>query len=107
MGAYARIRIGRSRKVVTKYSSVFLLKNGGHKTIKIGLDEKTVGKLRSALAHHQKVIATIFGAILDPSGNIESRRAARSCGSGENPPAGGARCRRSSREASAAGALEA
>jgi hypothetical protein len=32
-----------------------------------------VGKLRSALAHGQKVTATIYGAILDPSGNIESR----------------------------------
>jgi kumamolisin len=73
MGAYTRIKIGRSRKVITKYSSVFLLKNGGHKTIKIGLDKKTVGKLRSALAHGQKVTATIYGAILDPSGNIESR----------------------------------
>jgi kumamolisin len=73
MGAYTRIKIGRSRKVITKSSSVFLLKNGGHKTIKIGLDKKTVGKLRSALSHRQKVTATIFGAILDPSGNIESR----------------------------------
>ncbi len=73
MGAYTRIRIGRSRKVITKYSSVFLLKNGGHKTIKIGLDKKTVGKLRSALAHRQKVTATVYGAILDPSGNVESR----------------------------------
>jgi subtilase family serine protease len=73
MGAYGRIRIGRSRKVITRYSSIFLLKNGGHKTIKIGLDKKTLGKLRSALAHRQKVTATIYGAILDPSGNIESR----------------------------------
>ncbi len=73
MGAYTRIRIGRSPKVITKYSSVFLLKHGGHKTIKIGLDKTTVGKLHGALAHRQKVTATIFGAILDPSGNIESR----------------------------------
>jgi hypothetical protein len=73
MGAYTRIRIGRSPKVITKYSSVFLLKHGGHKTIKIGLDKKTVGTLHGALAHRQKVTATIFGAILDPSGNIESR----------------------------------
>ena len=77
MGAYARIRIGSSRKVITKYSSVFLLKNGGHKTIKIGLDKKTVGKLHTALGHRQKVTATIFGAILDPSGNIESRTRGR------------------------------
>ncbi|HEX3688048.1 MAG TPA: S53 family serine peptidase [Solirubrobacteraceae bacterium] len=72
MGAYARIKIGSSRKVITKYSGISLLKNGGHKTVKIGLDKKTLSKLRGALSHHQKVAATIFGAILDPSGNIES-----------------------------------
>jgi hypothetical protein len=73
MGAFARIRIGRSGKVMTSHSSVFLLKNGGHRTIKIGLDKKTVATLRSALGHRQKVTATIFGAILDPSGNVESQ----------------------------------
>jgi len=73
MGAYARIKVGRSRKVITKFSSVFLLKNGGHKTIRIGLDRKTVGKLESAIHHGQKVVATIFGAILDPSGNVVAR----------------------------------
>lgn len=73
VGAYARITVGHSRKATTRYSGVSLLKKGGHKTVKIGLDKKTVRKLRSALAHHQKVIATIFGAILDPSGNIVSR----------------------------------
>ncbi len=73
MGAYTRIKVGHARKVITKYSNVFLLKNGGHKTIRIGLDKKTVGKLRTALRHHQTVTATIYGAILDPSGNVESR----------------------------------
>jgi hypothetical protein len=73
MEAYSRIKIGRSRKVTTKYSSVFLLKRGGHKTIRIGLDGKTAGKMRSALAHRQKVAATIYGAIVDPSGNVEAR----------------------------------
>jgi subtilase family serine protease len=73
MGAFARIRIGNSRRVTTRNSSVFLLKRSGRRTIKIGLDAKTLGKLRSALAHRQKVTATIFGAILDPSGNIESQ----------------------------------
>jgi hypothetical protein len=73
MGAYARITVGSSKKATTRYSGVALLKNGGHRTVKIGLDKKTVSRLRSALDHHQKVIATIFGAILDPSGNIVSR----------------------------------
>jgi hypothetical protein len=73
MGAFSRITIGRSRKAITRYSSVSLLKNGGHRTVQIGLDKKTVRKLRSALADHRQVVATIFGAILDPSGNIVSR----------------------------------
>ena len=72
MGAYARIRVGHSRKTTTKFSSVYLLNKGGHKTIKIGLDRKTLSGLRSALDHGQKVTATIFGAILDPSGNVEA-----------------------------------
>ncbi len=73
MGAFARIRIGRSRKVMTGNSGVFLLKRAGRRTIKIGLNAKTVTALRSALAHRQKVTATVYGAILDPSGNIESQ----------------------------------
>ena len=73
MGAFARIRIGRSRTVTTRRSGVFLLKRGGHRTIKIGLDAKTVQKVRGALAHRQKVTATVYGAILDPGGNIESQ----------------------------------
>jgi len=41
--------------------------------IKIGLDKKTVRRLRGALAHREKITATIYGAIVDPSGNIVSR----------------------------------
>jgi subtilase family serine protease len=73
MGAFARIRIGRSGKVTTRESSVFLLKKAGHRTIKIGLDKKTAASLHTALAQHRKVTATIFGAILDPSGNVEAQ----------------------------------
>jgi subtilase family serine protease len=73
MRAYTRIKIGRSRKVLTKYSSVFLLRRAGRRTITIGLDRRTASKLRHALARHQKVTATIYGAIVDPSGNVVSR----------------------------------
>jgi kumamolisin len=73
MGAYARIKLGRSRKVLTRYSSVFLLRRSGRRTIRIGLDSKTAGKMHTALVHGQKVIATIYGAIVDPSGNVEAR----------------------------------
>jgi hypothetical protein len=73
MGAFTRIKVGRSRKLITKYSSVYLLKRGGRKTIKIGFDSKTLRKLRSGLTRRQRITATVWGAILDPSGNIESQ----------------------------------
>jgi hypothetical protein len=73
MGAFTRIKVGRSRKLITKYSSVYLLKRGGRKTIKIGFDSNTLRKLRSGLTRRQRITATVWGAILDPSGNIESQ----------------------------------
>jgi kumamolisin len=73
MGAFTRITIGRSGKPITAHSTVYLLKKGGHKTVKIGLDRKTVSKLRSGLARGRRITATVYGAILDPSGNVEAR----------------------------------
>ena len=77
MGAYARLKIGRARSVITRYSGVYLLKRGGHKTIKIGFDAKTVRKLRTGLVSGRRVTATVYGAILDPGGNVESRTRGR------------------------------
>lgn len=77
MGAYARIRIGKAPKVLTQYSNVYLLKRGSSKTIRIGLDKPTLGKLRSALARKQRITATVYGAVVDPSGNIERRSQGR------------------------------
>jgi subtilase family serine protease len=73
MGAYAHIQIGRSRKLITRESTIYLLRNGGRKTIKIPLDSKTLGKLHAALARRERVTAIVYGAILDPSGNIEEQ----------------------------------
>ena len=77
MGAFTRIQIGRSRTRLTQYSDVYLLKKAGRRTIKIGFDRKTLGKLRAALVRGQRVTATIYGAILDPGGNVESRTRGR------------------------------
>ena len=77
MGAYARIRIGKAPKAVTQYSNIYLLKRAASKTIRIGLDKPTLGKLRSALDRKQRIVATVYGAVVDPSGNIERRSAAR------------------------------
>jgi hypothetical protein len=77
MGAYARIRIGKSPKVVTQYSNIYLLKRASSKTIRIGLDKPTLGKLRSGLDRKQRITATVYGAVVDPSGNIERRSQGR------------------------------
>jgi subtilase family serine protease len=71
MGAYASIQLGRSRKRMTEYSSVYLLRQRSHKTIRIALPAAAIRKARTALTHHEKVTATIYGAVVDPSGNIE------------------------------------
>jgi kumamolisin len=77
MGAYARIRIDKAPKVLTQYSDVFLLKRASSKTIRIGLDKPTLRKLRSALARKQRITVTVYGAVVDPSGNIERRSPGR------------------------------
>jgi subtilase family serine protease len=76
-GAYARIRIDKAAKVLTQYSDVYLLKRATSKTIRIGLDKPTLRKLRSALARKQRITATVYGAVVDPSGNIERRSQGR------------------------------
>jgi subtilase family serine protease len=73
LGAYTHIQLGSTKKLITEQSNVYLLRNGGNKTIKIPLDGKTLAKVRSALAHGQKVTAIVYGAILDPSGTIEAQ----------------------------------
>lgn len=73
VGAYASIKLGKARKRITQYSHVYLLKKRGRKTIAVGLNGKTLARLRSALRHHEKVYATVYGAVLDPAGNIERR----------------------------------
>jgi subtilase family serine protease len=73
MGAYAHIHIGRSRKLINQESDIFLLRHARSRTIKINFDKKTLSKLRTAVRRHQRITATVYGAILDPSGNIENR----------------------------------
>jgi hypothetical protein len=77
MGAYATIQLGKSRNRLSQYSGVYLLKKRSHKTIRIALDKKTLATLRAALRGHERLTATIYGAVVDPSGNIERRSAGR------------------------------
>jgi subtilase family serine protease len=73
MGAYARIHIGKSAKALTEYSNVYLLRKRSQKTIRIPLDKPTLRRLRTGLSRKQRITATVYGAVVDPSGNIERR----------------------------------
>jgi len=73
LGAFTHIQLGRSRTLITQESNVYLLRKGGRKTIRIPFDAKTLTKLRTALARGERIIATVYGAILDPSGNVEAQ----------------------------------
>ena len=50
-----------------------LLRHAGRKTIRIPFDKKTLSMLRAALQRGAPVTATIYGAILDPGGNVEAQ----------------------------------
>jgi subtilase family serine protease len=71
VGAYTRIQLARARSRLTQYSNVFVLKRKGRRTVTIAFDNKTLGKLRTALRRRQRITATVYGAVLDPGGNVE------------------------------------
>ncbi len=71
MGAYARFQIGRSPRRITERSGMHVLRRGGHETIRIVLSKATLDTLHRALAHRQRVTATVYGTILDPGGMVE------------------------------------
>jgi kumamolisin len=71
MGAFARIEIGRSPRLITDHSDAYLLKSAVAKTIKIPFAKADLTRLRAALASHDPINATIYGVILDPSGNVD------------------------------------
>jgi kumamolisin len=77
MGAYAKIRVGKAKKSLTQLSHVYLLKKRGSRTIQIAFDRPALRTLAAGLRHHATIVATVYGAVVDPSGNIERRSAGR------------------------------
>jgi subtilase family serine protease len=73
MGAYMHLQVGRSGGLITQQSDDYPLTKAGRRTVKIAFDRKTLTKLRSALAHHERITATVYGTILDPTGIIEAQ----------------------------------
>jgi hypothetical protein len=50
-----------------------VLRGAGARTIAIALSPSDLSRLRSALAARQAVTATVYGVILDPSGDVEAQ----------------------------------
>jgi subtilase family serine protease len=77
IGAYAQIEIGSSTKPLTAYSTAYELVSRRRRTIDIPLGGATRSAIASALIRHERVVATIRGALIDLSGEIERQSGAR------------------------------
>ena len=77
MGAYAKVTIGHSGKPITIYSQPYQLIRRHSRTIRIGLDAAVRSQLHAALTKHERVTATLYGAIIDASGAVERRTAGK------------------------------
>ena len=70
MAAFASVKIGSSKPFEVG-PSFHNQRAKGHKTIAVKFSAKQLRNIRSALAHHRKVEATVYGAQLDNLGDIE------------------------------------
>jgi kumamolisin len=77
MGAYAQIQIGSSGKPLTAYSTAYELTARRSRTIEIPLGTSMRTAITTALTQHQRVVATVHGAIIDLSGEIVRQTAAK------------------------------
>jgi subtilase family serine protease len=68
--SYGAVRVGHARPFDV-FSDVFLLKKKGRKTVELKFSASQQRKLHGGLSHRSTITATVYGAILDPSGNIE------------------------------------
>ncbi len=77
MGAYAQIQIGNSGKPLTAYSTAYELIAKRRHTVEIPLSGSQQTAITTAIGHHERVIATIHGAIIDLSGEIVRQTAGK------------------------------
>ena len=75
MGAYAKIQIGSRMR--TAYSKSYVLIRTKARSVRIGLSGPLRVRMEDALAKGQKVTATLYGAIVLPSGQILKRTAGK------------------------------
>jgi subtilase family serine protease len=73
VGAFTRIQLGRSRSRITEKSKAYLMRSAGRKTVTIAFSPSTLSRLRDALGRGERVTATVYGAVLDPTGIVEAQ----------------------------------
>jgi len=70
----AQVAVGRARPFEVQ-SDVYRLRSRGNRTIALRFSGAQRSRLRSGLTAHKRIVATIYGEILDAGGNIEKRTA--------------------------------
>jgi kumamolisin len=70
IGAFAHVKIGRS-KPFSVQSKLFQRQASGRTKIPVKFSAGELRKLRSALTHHRRIVATVYGALIDQLGAIE------------------------------------
>ncbi len=83
MRAFAAVTIGRSRPF-TAYSPVYRLSKLASRTIQIPFSAHQLGKLLAARRRREQIVARVFGAIVDPVGNVERRSGASTLTRGDH-----------------------
>lgn len=76
LGAYATIVIGRARPI-TQRSSMYLLRRAAGRAVAIEFGRSALARLRAAVAHHDRIVATVYGAVYSAGGAVVAQSAGR------------------------------
>ncbi len=76
LAAFALVRIGRGRdrRLRSRYAT---LRVAGRRTMLIAFDRAEEARLTAALRRHARITASVFGASVDPLGNVETKSPTR------------------------------
>ena len=74
IGAVAEVKVGRSKSFVV-VSKLFHRRSRGRERIALKFSKGQLRTLRSALAQHRKIVATVYGARIDALGAIQHQTA--------------------------------
>ncbi|MBO0767368.1 MAG: S8/S53 family peptidase [Solirubrobacterales bacterium] len=76
LGAIAKVTI-KGKKPFSQHSGVYTLKKRGAKTAKVSFTRAERSALSAALKRHTPITVSVYGAIVDVAGNVESLTKAR------------------------------